>query len=259
MKPYTMLIFISSAILVFCGIATASDRSTIEIPTLYVAGENVPEVRVRAGDDGSERKKAEKKRPAKPGYGGWGGPTPMVMFPNMSAFDPLTDALGIDSFPETMFLIGGMGMGQLGPNFRIGGGGAAGNIYTSGEVDGFDRSGLINIGYGGMVLYGMYPINDKVELFGRVLLGGGGFKVRIKGDDIEDTWNESEGFFAWHPAIGVAYHPVKWMSVELEGGYFGMILPEMHWEGETVIEDGLAGGPTAQLNILFGWSTKGDK
>lgn len=204
------------------------------------------------GDDKSKHEGDRHQH--KPGYGGWGGPMPLVMFPNMDSFDPLTDALGIGSFPGAMFMIGGMGSGQLGPHFRIGGAGAGGNLHSSGEVGGFGRSALIKVGYGGVLLYGLYPLNSKLELYGRLLLGGGGFDVRVKGEGIEE-WSESEAFFVWHPAIGVAYHPLRWMSLEIEGGYFGMTLPDMHWKGQTVIEGGLAGGPTLQLNILFGWKT----
>ncbi len=223
-------------------------RDIVDFDGYVGATGDVPDVSVNPGDD------SENDRSVKPGYGGWGGPTVGYLFLNTSSFN-IEDALGISVEPN-MLLIGGGGGAQLGPYFRIGGGGAGGSIYADGSVMGFDRKAIISMGYGGMVLYGTYPLGNKLDLYGRLLLGAGGLNIFIKADELSEEWDEDQAFLAWVPALGVAIHPVKWMSVELEASYFGMDINDMTWEGQRVLNGGLAGGPMAQINIYFGWVDK---
>lgn len=256
MKFSRMVLIAILLTLVFAVSIRAGD-ATVFSATALADDEGTPAVSVNSGEPAQP---AEKKHVVKPGYGGWGGPFVMTMFPNIKAFDNITDLLGIDAFPSSMFMIGGMGTGQLGPHFRIGGGGAGGNLYTSGEVNGMSRKASLSIGYGGLVLYGLYPVNDKIELYARTLLGGGGLNLSITAEEFDEDIETTEGFFVWQPAIGVIYHPINWMSLELEGGYFGMVLPDVvsdiQGNEDTLIDGGFNGGPTVQLNILFGAVTK---
>lgn len=229
----------------------SAENSTVLTPGMSATSERVPPVSVHTGNEGDAHHHKSDHN-LKPGFGGWGGPTLTLMFPRASSFSPMTDALGISAFPSEMFIIGGMGGGQLGPHFRIGGGGAGGTLYTSGDVLGVRRSAVLTIGYGGMVLYGMVPLGAKIDLYGKALLGAGGLTISARGDDVQDNFEESVGFFAWQPALGIAYHPLKFMSIELEAAYFGMMLPQTKIAGQEVITEGLAGGPMVQLNILFG-------
>lgn len=233
------------ALLAATGVARAESQE-FNLPARTIAGD-VPEASVQPGGE-----EADSHEALKPGWGGWGGPTVTLMFPNRSAFSPISDNLGIGSFPDYMVMVGGMGTAQIGPYFRIGGAGAGGSMFTDGNLLGFEREAIAFLGYGGLVLYGMYPLGEKLDVYGRVLLGAGGLNLVIKGEDLAESFEDSEAFFAWHPAIGVAYHPLRWMSVELEGGYFGMLLDDMTREGVTVFDGGAAGGPTVQLNIQFG-------
>lgn len=251
MKGITCLCGFLMVTLITVNTASADQHqnSILDFGGYVGATGDVPDVSVNPGDNS-----AEEHEPS--GYGGWGGPTVGYLFLNAASFDPLADSLGIDINTAGMLMIGGGGGAQLGPYFRIGGGGAGGSIYADGSLMGFDRKTIISIGYGGMILYGTYPLGNKLDLYGRLLLGAGGLNIYIKADEFGEGWDEAQAFLAWVPALGVAYHPVKWMSVELEASYFGMDINDMTWEGQRVVDGGLAGGPMAQINIYFGWVDK---
>ncbi len=111
-------------------------------------------------------------------------------------------------------VIGGVGYGTLGKNFRIGGGGGGGFVWDASlEVE-------FGMGYGGVI--GEYSITNWMKV--NMLIGGGGYSLaRILSKTESTTTLEkiaSGGFVLFYPGISFEIEVKKFLFLSTKIGYF---------------------------------------
>lgn len=154
-----------------------------------------------------------------------GGPLLEHHFGSLSTFDP--------ELRGNPLVVGGVGMGQISKNFRVGGGGGGGFL-----LNGSDNVELA-LGFGGAVIE--YIITHWFTL--RVLLGGGGYAVqKVVSETLSDRLLRkvaSGGFFLVNPSINAEINIGTWMKLIIGLGYFMPTVSKLQT-------------PTINMNLLFG-------
>jgi len=201
-------------------------------------------------------------------WGGYGGPMVNYLWLDMSALDPMTDDRGLDSFDDGLLTIGGMGGFVYSPIeypgwIYVGGMGFGGSQSRSEDVGGNDRDADVSFGGGGVFIEYHYPISAKADISAGVMAGAGALTLSAEGDDIlsggDDSWDGSSSFFMACPYAGFAYNPLKWLRLEVTGGYlyFESDISGSDFEidstGMEMTDGDIVGGPQVSLRALFGW------
>lgn len=146
--------------------------------------------------------------------GGKGGPFIQYNTTSLSVFDSQMDG--------NPLIIGGIGFGWASKQFRIGGGGGGGFLWSGSE------SAQFGVGYGGMV--GEYIIADW--LLARLMIGGGGYSVsRIVSETVSTLQVQriaSGGFLLFHPQVVADIKIGQWASLGFSLGYFIPNVSRLH-------------------------------
>lgn len=178
--------------------------------------------------------------------GGAGGFTPYVLFWNI---ENINSAIKSDAGPtlskQPIILYGGEGYGyiMLIENLRIGGMGASGTVKSS-SVTGATRMDLeTNVSLGGITINYVMPISQRLDFTIGSVIGWGGIDLKLrrdnwgvkKWDDILNQWGSGGiitisdfshklkgSFFVYKPNIKLEYAILRWLSVRIGVGYFGM-------------------------------------
>ncbi|OGP57705.1 MAG: hypothetical protein A2V67_16505 [Deltaproteobacteria bacterium RBG_13_61_14] len=229
-------------------------------------GREKPPVDVRLGEKKEHHAKPAKERKT-PAWlkgktvGGWGGPTMNYLGLDLDVFEPLTEGRGLNEFHHDTWLIGGMGVGRIGP-VRIGGMGFGDSQSQRKTVAGDERKATIDLAGGGGILELEGDLLPKVGLFGGAMLGGGNIRLSARGADLTDQeWDESETFFLAYPYGGLTVKVLPFMRLEATYGWLFFDYSPGGADyapgpGVKAVDGSLSGAGTAQVRLLFGYETK---
>ncbi len=208
--------------------------------------EKVPPVSIKIEE-------TKEKPAAKPGYGGWGMPLPMLFLTNLSGLDRIADDSGVPHFADEMFLVGGRGYGVIGGCLRIGGLGGGMGQTNKVETAGGEKSVEFSIGFGGLTLE-YFRSFGRFEFSVGALLGGGGVSIKryINSELIEPLGEESAAFFAGEPFITAKYKILDWFGIEANAGY---LMARVSSDSLRNVTDSDFSGFIFSLAPTFGYTT----
>ena len=207
-------------------------------------------------------------------YGG-GGPCFFFSRPDFGVINEETGAMGIGALGKNFIMYGGGGWGVVKKNWKIGGMGAGGSISARGKSQGYSRKAEFSLGFGGPTLeYACFPFGLFEIDFG-LLIAWGTMSIGLTQNAGDGTWDDiwrnyqvtdgeadhlyttmERDFFALYPWTGFRVKIFEWLGVGAKAGYFYPTSDAADWEvgGREVLN-----APKVtlrhwiyQLSIIFG-------
>ena len=188
------------------------------------------------------------KRSKQGKVGAFGGFTPGWLSVNVT---PINDFLvaggGAPLNDKGLFLWGGGGAAyiMLVPNLRVGGVGMSGSIKsTSVDAFGMRRDAQLKVGFGGVTLEYVIPLDERLDVSAGTMIGGGGIDLILRRDvGGINLWGAEQSmfqngtgvanskrtltgsYFVWVPSVNVEYAILGWVGFRLGVSYVGMSSP----------------------------------
>lgn len=189
-------------------------------------------------------------------FGGGGGFTPGLIFPNL---DPLNKVLPGD-FPrltgKAVFTTGGAGFFYIGliKFLRVGGGGFGGSTseIVESPTDNYRREVRYSIGGGGLTLEYTIPFVRNFGISVGAMIGGGGIKAEIYKNKGEFSWNDLTGEFGSPPS------QTDDVSRTISGSYW-LITPMINFDIPVYRFVSIRVGGGYQLSLGESWKIENDQ
>jgi hypothetical protein len=227
------LVLMGLVVLVFNGPARADEwmRSRL-LAIMPVAQENNDDGWSERGDrrervrpphrrgegDGAGGRIEEQENNDADSFGGWGGVSYALFFPDLHEFRAITEDRDLPGFKSPLGIWAGRGFVSVN-NLRIGGLLAGGAFRQEEDVHGHHRVANLDLFYGGVSLDYLIPVNDRIGFFGGGTLGGGGVWMSARGGDLKHDFAQGQTFGFVAPEIGASFKVASFMRLELTGQY----------------------------------------
>ena len=189
-------------------------------------------------------------------FGGGGGFTPGLIFPNL---DPLNNVLPND-FPrltgKIVFTTGGGGFFYIGlvKFLRVGGVGFGGSTseMVQSSADSYRREVRYSVGGGGLTIEYTMPFVRSFGISVGALIGGGSIKVELYKNRGEFSWNDLKGEF------GSPSSQSNNISRTISGSYW-MISPIINFDIPVYRFVSIRVGGGYQLSLGESWKIENDQ
>ncbi|MFO8057067.1 MAG: hypothetical protein R6V10_07215 [bacterium] len=190
-------------------------------------------------------------------YGGWGGFSFNLFFPDLSGFQGMTEERGLDGFSAPLRCWSGRGF-MVVNNFRLGGMLGGGHFRQDEIINDDHRWAELDIFWGGFTADLLFPVTERVDVFGGGMIGGGALWMSADGDDLGDYWSQAQDFGIYIPEAGLSYKVTDWMRVEATAQYNFIDLDTggssfYAANGEKMVDASSMSGPVYSIWFMFGY------
>ncbi len=190
-------------------------------------------------------------------YGGWGGFSFNLFFPDISGFQGMTEERGLEGFSTPLRCWSGRGF-MVANNFRLGGMLGGGHFREDEIINGDHRWAEFDIFWGGFTADLLLPVTERIGVFGGGMIGGGALWMSADGGDLGDYWSQAQDFAIYAPEAGLSYKVTNWMRVEATAQYNYIDL-DTHGSsfyaanGEKMVDASSLSGAVYSMWFLFGY------
>ena len=172
-------------------------------------------------------------------FGGAGGFSPIILFPNYDAVNVEAGKLGMNKLSGPLFGWGGSGYVyvMIIDNLRLGGIGFSGFQSEKNKLNGFDNELVYSLGGGALTIEYTFPFVKNMALSAGIMLGGGGIDINIyknsgsyswqniwenvinNTNDIDKNYNLSNSFFLISPTLNLDFPITRFLAFRGGVGY----------------------------------------
>ncbi len=172
-------------------------------------------------------------------FGGAGGVTPFVLFPNFDELNISMAGANLDDFSGPIIAFGGGGYAyvMIIDNLRLGGVGFVGSQSTSSKLNGFNNEVIYSIGGGAATIEYTMPFIKNIAVSAGVMIGAGGIDIEVYQNSTEYDWNSlwysvppspgiqntnykiSNSFFLFSPTVNVDIPITRFLAIRGGLGY----------------------------------------
>jgi hypothetical protein len=151
-------------------------------------------------------------------FGGWGGFTYSLFFPDLHDFRAITKDRGLPGFSSSLGMWSGRGFVSIN-HLRIGGF-FSGGVFVQDEYVHHDhRQANLDIFYGGFSLDYLFPLSDRIGIFAGGIAGGGGVWMSAHGHDLLHSFSQGQTFGFVAPEAGLSFKVAPFMRIEATAQY----------------------------------------
>ncbi|MFZ1289653.1 MAG: hypothetical protein WAR79_06170 [Melioribacteraceae bacterium] len=172
-------------------------------------------------------------------FGGAGGFSPVILFPNYDDVNIQISKLGMNNLSGPLYAWGGSGYAyvMLIDNLRLGGIGFSGFQTEKSAVNSFENEIEYSLGGGAATIEYTLPFVKKIALSVGIMLGGGELEIDIYQNKNENNWDDiwnstannladqnknfqiSNSFFLLAPTINADIPVTRFLAVRAGLGY----------------------------------------